>query len=120
MFCGCCVQTEVRELICTHLPCLFWLQFQYVAIILGAITAVIICFDLGISKQQPNISKLSLILHLGKVRQSWQIHSDCCRCLSLVLIQKRTLPPRIPPGPPQPSIATSYIFLRNKILPPYD
>lgn len=69
MFCGCSVQTEVRGLICTRLPCLFWLQFQYITIILGTIIAVIICFDLGISKHQPNISKLSLILQMGKLRQ---------------------------------------------------
>lgn len=68
MFCGCSVQTEVRGLICTHLPCLFWLQFQYITIILGTIIAVIICFDLGISKHQPNISKLSLILQTGKLK----------------------------------------------------
>jgi len=43
--------------------------FTSITIILGTITAVIIAFDLGISKHQPNISKLSLLLQMDKLRQ---------------------------------------------------
>lgn len=41
--------------------------FNCITIILG--TAVTVFFDVEISKQQPNISKLTLLLQVGKLRQ---------------------------------------------------
>lgn len=43
--------------------------FNCITIILGTVTAVTVFFDVEISKQQPNISKLTLLLHVGKLRQ---------------------------------------------------
>lgn len=43
--------------------------FNCNTIILGTITAVTVFFDVEISKQQPNISKLTLLLQVGKLRQ---------------------------------------------------
>lgn len=105
-----------QRFICTHLPCLFWLQFQHITIILGTIIPVIICFDLGISKHQPNISKLSLILQMSKLRErladtQWLLQ------VPFPLAKNRVLPPKTPSvlqSHPNFSKAPSCISRRSK------
>lgn len=65
-----CTKQEISKSEDLSVPIyLVYSGFNCIIIILGTITAVTVFFDVEISKQQPNISKLTLLLQVGKLRQ---------------------------------------------------